>query len=180
MNYPVVHVSWEDANAYAEWAGKRLPTEAEWEWAARGGKKNKKYPWGDISINASPMRANFWQGVFPVKNSLEDGYYFTSPVGSFNSNGYGLNDMAGNVWEWCSDYYDPNIYKKRKSDSLCINPLGPLRTPSDNNNHRVLRGGSFLCNDSYCSGYRVSRRTGNSENTSSNHIGFRCVLDIDK
>tara|TARA_Y100001980_G_C14556556_1_gene348558 strand:+ start:410 stop:1447 length:1038 start_codon:yes stop_codon:yes gene_type:complete len=180
MNYPVVHVSWEDANAYAEWAGKRLPTEAEWEWAARGGKKNKKYPWGDISINASPMRANFWQGVFPVKNSLEDGYYLTSPVGSFNSNGYGLNDMAGNVWEWCSDYYDPNIYKKRKSDSLCINPLGPLRKPNDNNNHRVLRGGSFLCNDSYCSGYRVSRRTGNSETTSSNHIGFRCVLDIDK
>ncbi len=180
MNYPVVHVSWEDANAYAEWAGKRLPTEAEWEWAARGGKKNKKYPWGDISINASPMRANFWQGIFPVKNSLEDGYYFTSPVGSFNSNGYGLNDMAGNVWEWCSDYYDSETYEKRKSDSLCINPTGPARKLDGANGHRVLRGGSFLCNDSYCSGYRVSRRTGNSETTSSNHIGFRCVLDIDK
>ena len=177
---PVVGISWEDARMYCRFLGKRLPTEAEWEWAARGGKKNKKYPWGDISINASPMRANFWQGIFPVKNFLEDGYYFTSPTGSFNSNGYGLNDMAGNVWEWCSDYYDPNIYKKRKSDSLCINPLGPSTKPNYNNNHRVLRGGSFLCNDSYCSGYRVSRRTGNSENTSSNHIGFRCVLDIDK
>ncbi len=178
MNYPVVHVSWEDASAYAEWAGKRLPTEAEWEWAARGGKKNKKYPWGDMSINTSPMRANFWQGIFPVKNSIEDGYYFTSPVGSFNANGYGLNDMAGNVWEWCSDYYDPSIYEKRKSDTLCINPQGPLRKLNNANEHRVLRGGSFLCNDSYCSGYRVSRRTGNSENTSSNHIGFRCVEDL--
>ena len=183
MDHPVVHVSWDDAVAYARWVGKRLPTEAEWEWAAKGNKRDSKYPWGNESINKEPMKANFWQGHFPYKNTKKDGYNFTAPVGSFISNQYGLYDMAGNVWEWCSDFYNINSYNFDKENGICINPTGPESSYDPSEPFalkKILRGGSFLCNDSYCSGYRVSRRMSSSKDTGLMHTGFRCVRDIKK
>ncbi len=181
MDHPVVHISWDDAVAYAQWAEKRLPTEAEWEWAARGKKTDAIYPWGNESINETPMKANFWQGHFPYKNTKQDGYHLTAPVGSFISNEYGLFDMSGNVWEWCSDFYHINSYSYDKEKGICINPKGP-KTSYDPSEpfaiKKILRGGSFLCNDSYCSGYRVSRRMSSSKDTGLMHTGFRCVKDI--
>ncbi len=176
MDHPVVHVAWEDAVAYADWAGKRLPTEAEWEWAARGGQVNKIYPWGNENPNEGRPRANFWQGVFPYQNEVQDGYYSTAPVKSFPPNRYGLYDMAGNVWEWCADWFDVDFYKKNeagqantKGPKNAYNPYQPYQQ------ERVMRGGSFLCNDDYCSGYRNARRMGSSPDTGLNHTGFRCV-----
>ena len=180
MDHPVVHVSWEDANAYAKWSGKRLPTEAEWEWAARGGDRNATYPWGHESINSRPLLANYWQGHFPYINTRDDGYYYTASVGSFPPNDFGLYDMAGNVWEWCSDYYHEDTYSIDSTRGLSVNPKGPESSYDSSEPHavkRVIRGGSFLCNDSYCSGYRVSRRMASSEDTGLRHTGFRCVRD---
>jgi formylglycine-generating enzyme required for sulfatase activity len=177
-DHPVVQVSWDDAVAYAKWANKRLPTETEWERAARGGLDGKPYVWGDEPPD--PTRANLWQGDFPRTNTAEDGYERTAPVKSYPPNGYGLYDMAGNAWEWCSDYYHRDLYTQRKGRGgvVVINPTGP--TSSFDPRHpygpsRVQRGGSFLCNDVYCSRYRPSARHGCSPDTSMSHVGFRCA-----
>ncbi len=179
MDHPVVHVAWEDANAYAQWAGKRLPTEAEWEWAARGGKKDNIYPWGDEAVSEGASKANFYQGFFPYKNDLKDGFETSAPVKSFPANGYGLYDMAGNVWEWCQDWYDVEYYKQPKAGQK--NNLGPKKANNPMmpyQQEKVIRGGSFLCNDSYCSGYRNARRMGSTTDTGLNHTGFRCAKDL--
>ncbi|MEO1260276.1 MAG: formylglycine-generating enzyme family protein [Bacteroidota bacterium] len=179
MDHPAVQIAWEDAVAYCEWAGKRLPTEAEWEWAARGGLEDNVYPWGNEDVNEGKPKANFWQGLFPYENSEKDGYFASAPVKSFPPNGYGLYEMPGNVWEWCSDWYHYNYYAS--SDAKTPNTRGPEISHDPQMPYmkqRSMRGGSFLCNDDFCSGYRNARRMKSSPDTGLGHTGFRCVKEL--
>jgi len=177
--YPVVHIAYEDAVAYANWAGKRLPTEAEWEFAARGGLSGKSLPWGDSFRPKGKWMANTHQGHFPDHDSGEDGYAGISPVSKFPPNGYGLYDMAGDVWQWTSDWYRPDYYQQLASaNAVARNPQGPDSSydPSEpRQKKRVQRGGSFLCTDQYCSRYVVGTRGKGEVTTGTNHVGFRCV-----
>jgi formylglycine-generating enzyme required for sulfatase activity len=173
-NHPVVHVCWHDAVAYAKWANKRLPTEAEWEFAARGGLDQKPYTWGDELMKDGKWQANIWQGKFPGENTAEDRYERSAPVRSYPPNGYGLYDMAGNVWEWCSDWYRPDYFQK----SPTHNPQGPDSSYDPNEPtipKRVQKGGSFLCSDLYCIRYRPGTRGKGDMTSGLNHLGFRCV-----
>jgi len=167
-NHPVTQVSWNDARAYAEWVDKRLPTEAEWEYAARGGLVQKRFPWGDELQPDGKHRMNVWQGRFPHDNTCADGYYGTAPARSFAANGYGLFNMTGNVWEWCWDWFDAGFYPMSPRD----NPIGPAE-----GERRVLRGGSYLCHASYCNRYRTDARSGNTPDSTATNIGFRCAAD---
>lgn len=186
--YPVSHIAYEDAETYSRWAGKRLPTEAEWEFAARGGLAGARNVWGDQPVDAT--RANTWQGDFPYRNSGEDRFARAAPVKSYPPNGYGLYDMAGNVWEWTSDLYRPDTYATRVADvgadgatGVAINPRGPSTAHDPNTplatDVRTHRGGSFLCSDSYCASYRPSARMAAPTDTALEHLGFRCVKDVE-
>jgi sulfatase modifying factor 1 len=165
-DHPVVHVSWNDAKVYCRWSGTRLPSEAEWELAARGGLEAATYPWGDELTPSGEHRCNIWQGAFPDHNSADDGYIGTAPVHAFRPNDYGLHNMAGNVWEWCEDYFAPDYHRITAS-------VDPLQTTPVAN--RSLRGGSFLCHESYCNRYRVAARSWNTPDSSAGNIGFRVV-----
>jgi len=181
-NYPVVQIAYADAVAYAKWAGKRLPTEAEWEFAARGGLSGKTYAWGDELKPGGKWMANIYEGQFPVKDTGEDGFAGLAPVGQFPPNGYGLYDMAGNVWQWCSDWYRPNYYATLKQTGAVVrDPQGPPSSysPGDDQPQRVQRGGSFLCTDQYCTRYMMGTRGKGDIDTGSNHLGFRCVKDVE-
>lgn len=175
MSHPVTHVSWSDSVAYCKWAGKQLPSEAQWEYAARGGRNQETYPWGDEREPGGRWMTNIWQGEWPFKNLNQDGHEKTSPVASYEANGYGLYDMSGNVWEWCHDWYRPDYYV----NSVLRNPAGPIDSfdPVEPNiPKRIQRGGSFMCNANYCTGYRVAARMKGDVMSGSWHCGFRPVL----
>jgi formylglycine-generating enzyme required for sulfatase activity len=181
--HPVVHVSYEDAQAYCKWAGKRLPTESEWEYAARGGLVAQPYVWGSEMNPGGRWMANTWQGNFPFVHDVKDGFEGTAPVGSFPANGYGLLDMSGNVWEWTSDWYRPDTYQAIRDSPARVARLNP-HGPDDSYDpdepgvwKKVTRGGSFMCSDNYCRGYRPSARMKTSPDTGLQNTGFRCVKD---
>lgn len=168
-DHPVVHVSWNDALAYCNWAGGRLPTEAEWEFAARGGLEQARYPWGDELTPGGQHLCNIWQGRFPIKNEAEDGFKGSAPVRSFPANGYGLYEVVGNVWEWTADHWGTD-HDQQPDGGAIMNPTGPEAGPQ-----RVMRGGSYLCHKSYCNRYRVAARSRNDPNSGGGNNGFRCV-----
>ncbi|WP_276256549.1 formylglycine-generating enzyme family protein [Halomontanus rarus] len=170
LKHPVVHVSWRDAAAYARWAGKRLPTEAEWEYTARGGRERTRFPWGDELEPDDEHRCNVWQGEFPEHNTGDDGYLGTAPVNAFEANGYGVYNVSGNVWEWCRDWFSPDYHTTDAYDPT--NPSGPK-----DGDARVMRGGSYLCHESWCNRYRLPARSKNTPDSSTGNIGFRCVVD---
>ena len=166
LHHPVVQISWHDAVAFCRWAGKRLPSEAEWEYAARGGLAGKRLPWGDTLLPGRKHRCNIWQGRFPEVNSAADGHYGTAPAKSYRANGYGLYNMVGNVWEWCADWFSVDWHRNHSLD----NPRGP-----NSGEGKVLKGGSYLCHDSYCNRYRVAARYANTPESATGNAGFRCV-----
>ncbi|MCM3596147.1 formylglycine-generating enzyme family protein [Metabacillus idriensis] len=169
LDHPAVHVSWKDAQSYCIWAGKRLPTEAEWEYAARGNLKQKRYAWGDELLIDGKHQCNIWQGVFPDKNTARNGYIGTTPVHAYTPNGFGLYNVCGNVWEWCADWFSRAYH----IESSTFNPTGPAVGQA-----KSMRGGSYLCHNSYCNRYRVAARSSNSPDSSSGNIGFRCAADV--
>lgn len=169
-NEPVCQISWNDAGAFAKWAGKRLPTEAEWEFAARGGLANKEFAWGDELRPHGKPNANWWQGEFPIENTIEDGFVTRAPVKSFAPNDFGLYDVSGNVWEWCADRFNADYYKTSPRD----NPFN-----AESGTERVLRGGSWLCSENFCSNYRVAGRSSSTAETGSNNTGFRLARDVE-
>ncbi len=166
LDHPVVHVSYDDAMAYCRWSGKRLLTEAEWEYAGRAGHEGRRYVWGDELTPDGEHRCNIWQGEFPTTNTLDDGHLGTAPAATFHRNEFGLWDLSGNVWEWCSDWFSPYYYRRSPEE----NPPGPRFGQT-----RVMRGGSYLCHESYCNRYRVAARSGNTPDSSAGNLGFRCA-----
>lgn len=189
--HPVVHIAYEDAESYAKWLGKELPSEAEWEFAARGGLAGKNFTWGDEDVQLTNPKANTWQGIFPFQNLMIDGYEGTSPVGSFAPNGYGLYDMAGNVWEWTSDWYVPNLDERAENFKTCCTPAVNPRVTSELGSYdpcqpqiriprKVVKGGSHLCAPNYCLRYRPAARQPQMIDTGMTHIGFRCIIRLPK
>ncbi|WP_442906180.1 formylglycine-generating enzyme family protein [Kitasatospora sp. NBC_00458] len=168
QSHPVVHVSWNDAQAYCAWSGTRLPTEAEWEYAARGGLEQRRYPWGDELTPGGRHMCNIWQGVFPTLNTAADGHRGTAPVTAFRPNGFGLYNTVGNVWEWCADWFSPDFHRTAAGHD----PAGP-----PDGSARVMRGGSHMCHESYCNRYRVAARSSNTPDSSAGNIGFRVAAD---